>query len=390
MSEDLRLIANPEVENEASITTFPSSSHQNKSMLYSDLSPSTLESLMEFMSKGSFSTDNTYGIREEIEGDRVDIADSVCVAYTQSDVAVIAATVKRLQVKDDELFAADVGADMCTSGAEQSPKSYYTSHPSLFISELLATSIFTNNIKTIMVNEGVLRYNNVLSIELCDSLLVSINNTLGVSITNNSDFTRDSGFGNVLCREKRWDMYLRDNGACHDVLHNLMSSPNDIIPKLFHHLFDGSDADFHELSALISDPGSASQPIHPDSKYTPTAPMYTVFIALQDIDADMGPTIFLPHSNNQHSHDQLFSNNPYIKDSFLKHAEYRQSNLRKGDMAIMDSRCLHCGDANRSQSRRVLLYLTLRDPHTFDTCSPPIPAGSLWPDMCLKLSTFAQ
>ena len=40
-----------------------------------------------------------------------------------------------------------------------------------------------------------------------------------------------------------------------------------------------------------------------------------------------------------------------------------QSNLKKGDVSIFDSRLLHCGMANKSDKRRVLFYFTLSKQH---------------------------
>ena len=63
------------------------------------------------------------------------------------------------------------------------------------------------------------------------------------------------------------------------------------------------------------------------------------------------------------------------------------SNLPNSDIVVMDSRTLHCGNAN-FQSRRVLMYLTIRNPRNFHQCNPAIPAGSKWADMELLLSNL--
>ena len=89
-------------------------------------------------------------------------------------------------------------------------------------------------------------------------------------------------------------MYLRNEFLCEEILQQVLGISDSILSKLFGELFDGLDAEFHELSCFISDPGSPSQPIHPDTMFTDQAVMYTVFIALQSISADIGSTIFLP------------------------------------------------------------------------------------------------
>ncbi len=110
--------------------------------------------------------------------------------------------------------------------------------------------------------------------------------------------------------------------------------------------------------------------------------MYTVFIALQDIEEDMGATIFLPRTNSRDSHTQHKGSK---KDIFLAGCEYRQGLLKKGDLTVMDSRILHCGDSNYSK-RRVLLYFTLKNPLYEQLPSDPvIPSGSKWSNLHLTL-----
>ena len=58
----------------------------------------------------------------------------------------------------------------------------------------------------------------------------------------------------------------------------------------------------YELSALVSEPGAPRQPIHPDNPHQERAPLLTCFVALQDISAPMGPTIFLPGTNTAEAH----------------------------------------------------------------------------------------
>ena len=97
----------------------------------------------------------------------------------------------------------------------------------------------------------------------------------------------------------------------------------------------------------------------------------------------MGATIFLPKTNTEKCHS--LHKDVSTKDDFLSNCEYRQSLLNKGDVAIMDSRLLHCGDSNYS-SRRVLLYFTLRNPQVFETYN--IPSGSKWENLNINLSDF--
>ena len=143
--------------------------------------------------------------------------------------------------------------------------------------------------------------------------------------------------------------------------------------------------------------------------------MCAVFVALQDIDEGMGPTVFLPKSNAKDAHTKLYT--PSTKDVFLGATEYRQALLRKGDVVVMDTRTMHYGrsvhctisyhsnlllfthiihilytsyhtySANTSENRRVLLYFTLRTPLVYD----PVLAkkGSKFASLHLTLSDLS-
>lgn len=67
----------------------------------------------------------------------------------------------------------------------------------------------------------------------------------------------------------------------------------------------GADALLHEVSTLVSDPGAPRQCVHADTIVLPSpqfpnasmAPLYTFFIALQDVEDGMGHTVFLPKTH---------------------------------------------------------------------------------------------
>ena len=70
----------------------------------------------------------------------------------------------------------------------------------------------------------------------------------------------------------------------------------------------GDDAELFELAALVSDPRAPRQPAHPDTPFRPNdgAAIITAFVALQDIDEDMGPTIYLPGTHTREAHTAFF------------------------------------------------------------------------------------
>ena len=87
-------------------------------------------------------------------------------------------------------------------------------------------------------------------------------------------------------------------------------------------------------------------------------PLYTIFIALQDVEDAMGHTQFLPQTHTAAAH-LLWNVDQRKKESFLAKQTVVQSALKKGDVSIFDSRILHCGLANSSRKRRILAYLTV-------------------------------
>lgn len=154
----------------------------------------------------------------------------------------------------------------------------------------------------------------------------------------------------------------------------------------------------YELSSLISDPGSNRQTIHPDNPIQTlkhdVPVLYTCFIALQDVTADMGPTVWLPKTNTKEYHEQFFDTNPNLqnqnnvnednnnespKDRLLRtHTPTYLGTLKKGDCAIYDSRVLHCGSANikvqddNEDNSRIIFYFSIRHP---DILYPGNPAS---------------
>jgi len=325
------------------------------------LSPETLAALLTFLPTRSFAEEDA-----SAQSAGAPQTPAVCVAYTANDVSVIAETFKRLAAKNEE-------AEMRLKSAADKRV-------------LLPLEASSSGAADTLACDGVTRIDGVLSSDVCDRLLAFVNATLASEISNGNIMTQATGFGNVLCREHRWDLYLRDEGECADALREMfgLGSPLNV---LFLSLFNGRDAELHELSALVADPGAASQPIHPDSVFTDDAVMYTCFVALQDVSDLMGPTIFLPSTHSSHCHSA--HKKADTKDAFLAGREYRRGSVRKGDAMLMDSRTLHCGSANLSESRRALLYVTVRNPHSFYACDPPVPSGSKWGDLSLSLSDFA-
>jgi hypothetical protein len=351
------------------------------------LSASSLAALVQFQEYGFFPND-TNDEANEVES-KIS-KDTLCVAYTEKDTQIIADTMKRLQLKTEEASL---------KSKEVLDKRTVLDLQPTEGSDVIDSSSFSKAEAAVIVlkDDGVVRINNVLSSSLASSCHDKIQNILemGGHVNDLDDNDREtSGFGNVFSRENRYDMYLRNEGVFKDALHSLLEK-GSILGSLFDILFDGLPGVFHEFSALISDPGSACQPIHPDSTFTETAQLFTCFIALQDITQEMGPTTFLPRTHTKICHESQQATDA-SRYEFLASCEYRQSLLGRGDVAIMDSRTMHYGGANISDGhgftneQRVLMYFTIRNPLHSETGMEEdyTPNGSIWPDLHMMTHDF--
>ena len=167
----------------------------------------------------------------------------------------------------------------------------------------------------------------------------------------------DRWFGEVRDRKRRYDLKLAvDDDAVRTALRCLCMRLTPVLEQVA-----TLDALVVELATLISDPGAVRQTWHPDSTLPSTsgAPLYTMFVALQTIDASMGPTQVMPRTHDAASHARLRGLGPGREDvcTGLHMA------CEAGDVVLMDSRLWHCGGHNGSRARRRLLYATLAVPY---------------------------
>ena len=121
-----------------------------------------------------------------------------------------------------------------------------------------------------------------------------------------------------------------------------------------------------ELSVLATEKGADRQVLHPDVAYdAPHETLYSVFIALQDVTQDMGPTLFVLNSHDKRTHDQLPKTKWTEKEfDVLRTKTCAEALLKKGDAVLYNARAFHQGGEN-THGRRALLTLTF--------LKPPIP-----------------
>ncbi|KAI8469046.1 MAG: hypothetical protein J3K34DRAFT_424936 [Monoraphidium minutum] len=181
----------------------------------------------------------------------------------------------------------------------------------------------------------------------------------------------DARFGGVNCRGMRGRF-----GQRQDLFMPLSAPPvRAAVGELVHSLRPlleaavGPDAALHEVSCIVAQPGAPRQCVHADTIVLPCPqypaaamePLYTFFVALQDISDDMGHTQFLPYTHTSEAHLlwNAAGKSATFKDRFISMQPAAQSALRTGDVSAFDSRVLHCGCANASAKQRVLFYITL-------------------------------
>lgn len=250
--------------------------------------------------------------------------------------------------------------------------------------------------------DGIVRLNGVISPQVASEVLLHVNDSLKTALRDVQDkpvHLWETHFGNVLSRSNRYDIKLSLKAPpVRDALECMLKTLEPIIARSL-----GEDAELYELAALISLPGAARQPVHPDTPITPgkgtdgNGPtILTAFCALQDIDGAMGPTLFLPATHNEDAHSNFFTYDNFdlafsaaaddddeggadeieqdrserlarVAALLDKWSTWR-GELSTGDVSLFDSRCLHAGEANTSERQRVLFYCSfIRAAHA-DAC----------------------
>ena len=183
-------------------------------------------------------------------------------------------------------------------------------------------------------------------------------------------------FGNVLSPSNRRDLKL----ALADEVRGCLDPMLRVLrPVIAAQLTD--DAELCELSALIADPGAQSQALHPDTQITGAhahCALLTVFLALDDVRADMGPTEVVPRTHSGEAHAVLREGNrvAQLSPSPASAADAGEAALiasgypspvpailSAGDALLMDSRTIHRGSSNVAEhARRKLAYASFLVP----------------------------
>ena len=207
--------------------------------------------------------------------------------------------------------------------------------------------------------EGLLRVDGLVPPEATAALVEHVEKRLqaGRVAVKEDEMREYQYFGAVLCRNNRYDLKLALEPVVEAVLLPVVEQLRPLLTELL------PDAELFELAALVSDPGAPRQPVHPDTGYKEgieEPAVLTGFLALQDVDEDMGPTVFLPRTHFAPVHARFNDAEGDGKNELLKGAPQAFGVLGRGDMSLFDSRLLHCGAANLSKKRRILFYFSFK------------------------------
>ena len=201
--------------------------------------------------------------------------------------------------------------------------------------------------------DGLLHIDGVLSPDTAKALLAEVNATLERELARAGKGSLPSdSFGNVYCKGNRYDLKLPLRGVAEAALREAVLNMGPVLEKVA----GGNTAKLCEFAALVSDPGSTRQPVHPDTNYRRDRCVVTTFVALQDVESDMGPTVFIPGSHTARAHLAFKEANEVGGPALA--APNCVATLRTGDVSMFDSRLLHCGGGNSSNKRRVLFYFS--------------------------------
>lgn len=154
-------------------------------------------------------------------------------------------------------------------------------------------------------------------------------------------------FEAIIDRKHRYDTPFHVEGIAREVLTEACRHPK--LGELLSALVT-PDGTLVELSALTSHPGAESQRLHADTRFRPgDALLVCVFIALDDIDLDMGPLEIILRSSRDR---------PVKEDSVVF-----PMTVGRGDAVIMDSTAVHRASANTSQNKaRPVFYFSFQSP----------------------------
>ena len=213
--------------------------------------------------------------------------------------------------------------------------------------------------------DGVETFENVISESVCKKLCESCDEMLSKSLKMTESLQK-CVLDDIKSPSKRYSLRLSPKDEIvSEALTSLVKSLSPFLSK-----YVGADALLYELSVIISDSGSRAQQFHSDTQILgrskKDALLLTVFVALQNVEENMGPTLLYPRTHTRQFHELYFGKKTSNATSQLAALgtvpSQTSMTLSRGSGFAMNSRLLHCGGANVSKSsRRRLLCVSFLD-----------------------------
>ncbi|GMH79826.1 hypothetical protein TrLO_g13493 [Triparma laevis f. longispina] len=209
---------------------------------------------------------------------------------------------------------------------------------------------------TELIREGFIRIDAALSPTAASKLrqeVLAVQVDVLTQCSSSSSFNPESFYGTEPGRTNRTDLLLPFDTEVQNSMTELFVSGGPL-RSLFEELV-GPSGIFYEMAAIITSSGADRQIIHPDLPWRDEAPLYVCFCALQDCTLAMGPTSFLPKSNDLKTR-QIYDAGGSGVDDMLSASEVSTPCLKAGDVVIFDARTLHAGCANTDDETTRCMY----------------------------------
>ena len=246
----------------------------------------------------------------------------------------------------------------------------------------------------VLQTDGVIRIDNVLSVPTADALreyLIDLRARGTADIESGKVKESQERFADVLLNQNRCDLKIPlgpfpvNQALCELLAKQETSIVRDVIEHVFESYGGvGKDSELWELNCFMSNSGARRQLVHADVvslqpviglKNEQEPIVLTCFVALQDIDASMGPTVWMPGTHTLQAHNQFFetgldksstrTDSYSPKDSILQSSKSVLGTIPKGACVIFDPRVLHCAGANTCPdpgNTRALFYVSFKNP----------------------------
>ena len=217
---------------------------------------------------------------------------------------------------------------------------------------------------SMLQTDGCVHLQGLLGPEECKEIISEVNYRLDLAGQN----ARLGG------AKSRYDLKLPLEGACYLAVQRAMGKGG--LAQMLENVATG-EAYLAELGVLVSEPGAVRQPIHPDtvSHGGNEQPIYSTFIAVQDVTPAMGPTCLIPGTNNPVDHALACGVDHESQRQLLRERPNIDATLKAGDGLTFDSRTLHAGGFNHPEDgkRRILFYVSVQRAVEGETELPPAP-----------------